>query len=273
MRILDAAPAWPAKRATQQCCLENTQPSSQQPPPRPPLVITTLSRVSTQSAEQPFIETRDLSLSTREGPVFSRVDLEFGRDRLAAIVGLSGSGRSALLLTLAGRMRGWTGLCRVAGFDAAAQNTQLRQRTSLARLGDLVALEPRLTVAESITERFLIDGVPWREEATERFEQSCATLGVEFPRDLLVGQLSALDQTRLALALAMLRPADVVFLDNAHRKLDRPECDALGEGLQAVVAAGTLVVITVLDESYLPVGTAVHRLPVPERPYVAQPVG
>jgi ABC-type multidrug transport system ATPase subunit len=65
--------------------------------------------------ESPHIETHDLSLVTWEGPVYSGVDPSFRRGRLAAVVGRSGSGRSALLLTLAGRIRGWTGRCRVAG--------------------------------------------------------------------------------------------------------------------------------------------------------------
>ncbi|MGV1004933.1 MAG: ATP-binding cassette domain-containing protein [Candidatus Nanopelagicales bacterium] len=222
--------------------------------------------MSSDSSAQPFIETRELSLVTREGPVYARVELSFGQDRLAAIVERSGTGRSALLLTLAGRMRGWTGMCRVAGLDAAAQHAALRQRTSIARLGELVRLEPRLTVAESITERFLIDGMPWAQEAGDRFDAACASLQVEFARQALVGELSALDQTRLALALAIVRPAEVVFLDDAYRQLDEEQCTQLGEGLSAIVAAGTLVVVTVLEASKLPVGTAVHRLTVPTRP-------
>lgn len=215
--------------------------------------------------DTPYIETRDLSLVTREGPVYQDVELAFPRARLAAIVGRSGSGRSALLLTLAGRMRGWTGWVRVAGYDPVTRTQLLRDRTSLALIDDLVQLEPRLTVAESITERSLIDAVPLAKAGT-RFEAACAALEVEFPRTVEVGRLSALDQTRLAVALATMRPAEIVFLDSAHRGLDEEEGSALMTGLEALVAAGTLVVLTALESSKLPPGTSIHQLPRADQP-------
>ena len=90
----------------------------------------------------------------------------------------------------------------MAGYDAATQTAPLRDRSSLARISDLVDLEPRLTVAESITERALIDAMPL-QRAGERFEASCAALGgIEVPRKTLVGELTSLDQTLLAVALA-----------------------------------------------------------------------
>jgi ABC-type multidrug transport system ATPase subunit len=215
--------------------------------------------------DSPYIETRDLSLSSREGPVYADVNLSFRRGRLAAVVGRSGTGRSALLLTLAGRMRGWTGSCRVAGYDAATQTTTLRDRSSVARISDLVDLEPRLTVAESITERALIDAMPL-PRAGERFDGSCAALGqLDLPRKTLVGDLSSLDRTLLAVALATLRPAELVFLDDAERGLDGEQLARLMGGLVGLVEAGTFVVVSLLDAAPLPAGSDHWRL---ERPSV-----
>ena len=214
--------------------------------------------------DSPYIQTHDLSLVTREGPVYEGVDLAFRRGRLAAVVGRSGSGRSALLLTLAGRMRGWTGRCRVAGYDAATQTATLRDRSSLARISDLVDLEPRLTVAESITERALIDAMPL-PRAGDRFEASCAALGgIDFPRTTLVGELTSLDQTLLAVALATLRPAELVFLDEAERRLDGEQRGRLMVGLLGLVESGTCVVISVLDPAGLPEGTDTYALSRPD---------
>jgi len=42
--------------------------------------------------DSPYIETHDLSLVTREGPVCSGVELSFRRGRLAAVVGCCLSG-------------------------------------------------------------------------------------------------------------------------------------------------------------------------------------
>ena len=218
--------------------------------------------------DSPYIETRDLSLSTREGPVYADVNLAFRRGRLAAVVGRSGTGRSALLLTLAGRMRGWTGSCRVAGYDAATQTATLRDRSSVARISDLVDLEPRLTVADSITERALIDAMPL-PRAGERFEASCVALGeLDLPRKTLVGDLSSLDRTLLTVALATLRPAELVFLDDAQRGLDGDQLAQLMAGLVGLVEAGTFVVVSVLDPAVLPDGSDRCRL---EEPPPANP--
>ncbi len=210
--------------------------------------------------DTPYIETRDLSLTTREGPVYADVNLSFGRGRLAAVVGRSGTGRSALLLTLAGRMRGWTGRCRVAGYDAATQIATLRDRSSVARISDLVDLEPRLTVAESITERALIDAMPL-PRAGERFDASCAALGeLDLSRKTLVGDLSSLDRTLLTVALATLRPAELVVLDDAQRGLDGEQLARLMTGLVGLVETGTAVVISVLDAAVLPPDCDRHHL-------------
>lgn len=218
--------------------------------------------------DRPYIQTRDLTLTTREGPVYSGVDLSFRRGRLAAVVGRSGTGRSALLLTLAGRMRGWTGQCRVAGYDAATQTALLRDRSSVARVSDLVDLEPRLTVAESITERALIDAMPL-PRAGERFDASCSALGdLDLSRTTLVGDLSSLDRTLLTVALATLRPAELVVLDDAERGLDRAQSDLLMAGLAGLVETGTAVVVSVLDAAVLPEGCDRHRL---ERPPTEPP--
>lgn len=223
-------------------------------------MMRTANRVSpAEGGQHPYIEAKGLTLTTREGPVYEDVELGFRRDRLGAIVGRQGSGRSALLLTLAGRMRGWSGSVNVAGYDAATQTRRLRERTALARIADLVDLEPRLTVTESITERALIDGMPLRR-ASSRFKTSCAELGVEFANRVLVGDLSALDQTRLAVALATLRPAEIVFLDEAQRGLDAEQVTALMDGLVRLTTAGTLVVVSVLEANVLPDHADLYRL-------------
>src|SRR5690348_1604940 len=89
----------------------------------------------------PYVVARDLRFDTPEGAVFGPVDLAFQRSRVAVIHGPAGSGRSSLLLALAGRLRGWTGTLTVAGLDARADERRLRRRSSIARLADLVELE------------------------------------------------------------------------------------------------------------------------------------
>lgn len=214
-----------------------------------------------------YIEAVGLSLTTREGPVFSDVSLEFGRGAVACLVGRAGSGRSALLLAIAGRLRGWTGSLRVGGLDADAASAQVRQLVSVARIDTLVDQEKQLSVSDSVVERALIDGID-PEEARRRLADIERVLGVRLPPDELVGRLSAVDQTLLCVALALLKPADAVVLDDADRDLDAQELRELGAALRRLADQDITVVVSVHDPANLPPGAQVHRL-APPRPALA----
>lgn len=219
----------------------------------------------------PVVVARGLTLRTGLGPVFTDVDLSVERGAVAGIVGRAGSGRSALLLTLAGRMRGWTGELHVAGHDVRTQARDVRQVVSVARIADLVDLEGELVVSSSIAERALIDGIQPRE-AEDRMAWFEDLVGCRIPRDELVGRLSALDETRLALALALVRPAEIVVLDDADRGLDVEEQVQLGEAIAHIAGSGVTLIICVTDAHSLPPGATVHRLAPPRRIAAPDPV-
>lgn len=207
-----------------------------------------------------YITATGLTLATSRGPVFEDVSFGFDKGALAVLGGPSGSGRSALLLALAGRMRGLTGSLRVAGFDGGTQSRQIRDATSLARVAQLIDLEPQLTVADSITERALIDAVP-TERGAAIFAHAEKILDREFDRTLLVDDLPALDRTLLAVAVASIRPAHVLLLDDADDRLDLADQRRLWAALQRVTDTGVTVVATALETAAVPASAVVHALP------------
>ena len=54
---------------------------------------------------QPYMAARGLELKTLAGYAYKGVDLEVSKGELFAVRGRNGSGKTALLLTLAGRMK------------------------------------------------------------------------------------------------------------------------------------------------------------------------
>ena len=62
------------------------------------------------------------------------------------------------------------------------------------------------------------------------------------------------------MALATLRPAELVFLDEAQRGLDGEQLAQLMTGLVGLVASGTCVVVSVLDAGVLPDGADSYTL-------------
>src|SRR5690349_4327357 len=97
------------------------------------------------------VSARGLGMRTRRGWIFRPVDLDANAGDLVALTGPSGSGRTSLLLALAGRF---------------ATNHGTVTRTGTAALGyvrDVTDPEAGLTVAEHVEERLLLLGrARWR---------------------------------------------------------------------------------------------------------------
>lgn len=205
-----------------------------------------MSTTAPGSDEPEYVRAHRLGLATRDGTVFADVSLSFDQGRLGVIHGPSGTGRSAVLLGLAGRMRGLTGDLTVAGINAITEPKRLRKITSIARISSLIDLEGQLTVADSLIERSLIDGVrPERSEVV--FAHAEKILDCTFPRHALVDELGALERTLLAVALATLRPAHVLLLDDSERGLGQRDHMTLVSALLRLTETGVTMIISSLE--------------------------
>lgn len=201
----------------------------------------------------PVVEASHLGLTGPEGPVFADVSLVVPPGLLTVLVGRSGTGRSSLLLALTGRMRGLTGTVRRQGRTARSHRDlrTLRRTSAIARIATFVVPEARLSVGESITERALLDGVR-PAEAERAFAAAEELLGVRLHRRTLVERLDAYDATALAVALAAVRPADLLVLDDADADLDLAEQRRLLEALVRLAGSGPAVVVTTTEASSVP---------------------
>ena len=207
-----------------------------------------------------FVVAAGLGLATGHGPVFHNLSFSFSQGALAVISGPSGTGRSALLLAIGGRMRGLTGSLRVAGFDSATHSGRIRETAAIARVSSLVDLEGRLSVADSITERALTDAVP-AARGRAAFARAETLLQTTFDRSLLVEDLPALDRTLLAVGLATLRPARLLLLDDADLGLSVADQRELMTALLRVTTTGLTVVATTIETEAVPPGAESYALP------------
>ncbi|MGJ6979179.1 ATP-binding cassette domain-containing protein [Aestuariimicrobium soli] len=165
------------------------------------------------------------------------VDLEAEAGRVTLVVAPKGTGRTSLLLALAGRMAGVQGSVTVDDVDATTERRRYRHLVSVARAGEFVDLEPRLLVREAVVERSLIDNV--RSSAGEwRFTELCSAVGegraITLPSDSLVESLDEASATVLAAILALLRPARVVVLDDVDARLTTDQWRTVHAALTAL---------------------------------------
>jgi ATP-binding cassette subfamily F protein uup len=170
------------------------------------------------------------SVATNAGhrTLFQNLDIVLSPGLKLGLVGPNGSGKSTLLRVLAGEDRPDAGsvirapALQVALFDQNREQLDLGQtlRRAFVPHGDAVVYRDRSIHVAAWAKRFLF-----------RPEQL----------DLPVGLLSGGEQARVLIARLMLRPADVLFLDEPTNDLDIPTLEILEESLRDFPGAVVLI--------------------------------
>ncbi|WP_449065103.1 ATP-binding cassette domain-containing protein [Planomonospora algeriensis] len=189
-----------------------------------------------------------LSLEGGHGPVYRDVDFDAPASSLTALAGQAGSGRTGLLLTLAGRMRPTAGVLTVAGHT---RPREIRRVAALGLVDGVNDLEGSLTVREHVHEQSR--GLLWNARSAGRAAAALERAGLDLSPDdrTLVRELGREQRVRLGVALALLDEPGLLVLDNVDAGLPADRCDALWETLRDLAARG-LTVVASCTESPLP---------------------
>ncbi len=160
------------------------------------------------------------------------------------LLGPNGSGKTTLLRALLGTRALSSGACVLEGetIDLARP----RHRRRIAALVEPIPLARDLTVVEQVTMVAAswfgdsVDGVSRAHEVID--ELGIGRLVDRFPHQLSAGQLQLFN-----LALVLVRPSEVLLLDEPERHLDADRVQMLGDVLRSRSAAGSLVVSATHD--------------------------
>lgn len=169
-----------------------------------------------------------LTLRTSGGTVYDDVTIDVPAGEWLVVHGPSGTGKTALLLTLAGRMAFDEGRLRVAGHLLPQDTREVRRTVALAEFRDVNDLDPNLTVDQHIAERLSINTftawVPRTRVASVRdgmngaLEAAHDEHGLPFTEvdgATLVCDLTRLERKTLGVVLALVTDPAVVVVDDA----------------------------------------------------------
>jgi ABC-2 type transport system ATP-binding protein len=203
------------------------------------------------------IQARDLELHTRRGEVYPPTSFDIEPGTVTAVLGPARSGRTALLLTISGRMRPTGGRATTAGHDVVREARKARSSVGLGVFGGLNDLDEPLTPEQHLAERRLMLRGRGRLDASALLRRvGLAGLGRR-----PVSRLTTEQCVRLGIALALIGEPPVIAIDDLDRDLEPDRQAAVIATLREIACEGTTVVFTCIDARTASLADATVTLP------------
>jgi ABC-type glutathione transport system ATPase component len=187
-----------------------------QPPPEPILVITEVSKT---------FPARDLRRGTRGFNALHKVSVTVPRGQTHALVGESGCGKTTTLRIALGLETATSGSVLLDGDEIVGRSWNqlrpLRRKAQLVHQDPFATLDPRFTVAQSITEPLVSFRVGNRRSREARARELLDQVALPASYlDRLPSELSGGQRQRVAIARALALRPDLIMLDEPVSALD-----------------------------------------------------
>lgn len=172
------------------------------------------------------------------------VSLTVSSGQRVALIGLNGSGKTTLLRTAAGLLEPSKGKVLVMGHKAGS----IEARAAVSYIPDSPVLYDDLSVAEHLEYIARLHGnEEWEALADHLIER----LGLSSRSEELPSTFSRGLRQKVSIALAFVRPFDLMLVDEPFVGLDQPGRAALLELLREAADAGAAVLVSTHQTEYL----------------------
>jgi ABC-2 type transport system ATP-binding protein len=185
-----------------------------------------------------LLELRGVSRTYGQRRALHPLDLSLPAGRCTALFGHNGSGKSTLLRIAGGRDTPTAGRALFDGRPVDEDDPQVRAR--VAMVGDTVACYPDLTVREHLE---LVTVAHAVDDADNWIDGILADRRLADHAQALPAALSSGQMQSLLLAAALVRPRDLLILDEPEQRLDPEARRRLAELLVAEKQSGVAVLL------------------------------
>lgn len=203
----------------------------------------------------PAISVTGLTLTTRRGPVFSDLTFTADGNRVTALLGSTGCGKTALLLTLAGRMRATRGRGTVCGLDLARDASHVRTAVGLGLVAGVNDLDDALTAGQHAREALLFRG-----GRSDSPHSVLARVGLADEKDTAVRDLDIEQRELLGIALGLVGGVRVLVVDDIDHDLDVAQQERVMLLLRSLSAEGVTVIAACINERTAELADAIVRV-------------
>lgn len=171
------------------------------------------------------------------------VSFELGAGEIVALTGPNGSGKTTLLSCLSGLIRPTSGSVAVAGYDLYRDEVEVRRR--MIFVPDVPRFYLELTAWEHL--KFIALANNAGQDFDRRAERLLRQFGLWEARDLFPHHYSRGMRLKLGLALALIRPFEVLLLDEPTSALDVEGAGMLIDELKELRGQGAAVLLSTHD--------------------------
>ncbi len=216
-----------------------------------------------EAAPAIVLQSVDLALGEAASRVhiLKSLSLSVATGERLCIVGPSGSGKSSLLMVLAGLEKPQSGVVRVAGQDLMALNEDGLARFRARHAGIVFQsfhLIPTMTALENVAVPLELSG---HADAFARAAEELEAVGLGHRQSHYPAQMSGGEQQRTAIARALATRPDILFADEPTGNLDEATGETIIQLLFGRVAErGTTLVLITHDAGLAERGTRLIRL-------------
>ncbi|MCW4355820.1 hypothetical protein ONR57_21175 [Hoyosella sp. YIM 151337] len=197
--------------------------------------------------EAAVVTAREIVLNGTRGRVYGPCTFDIPAGELTVIKSRPGSGRTALLLSVTGRMRPSSGGLTVLGLPYPKRGKAIRAHTAIAGFDDIDDLDESVTVGEAIRER-LVWAAPWyrrvRKVSDDTAMAICAPVFGDRavpPAKTVIWELGQLDQLLLRVALALVPDPYLLAVDDFEQVESDSDRAFFTERLCAIAPSCTVV--------------------------------
>ncbi len=216
---------------------------------------------------EPLLYAEDIAVRASWGPIYGPTSLSVAPGGVTVLVGSGGRGRTALLLTLSGRMKPTSGTLTAFGRTNDAQH--LFNRAAIADIDEVDGIEQTIRVHDVVTEqlRWQAKWYKWVPQSRqEDLERLCRPVfgDLSIPSmDAYVEELPELTGALLRIAMANIRKPPLLVVGGVDR-LTR--IDSAQQLLNRLVALGSEQTVITADvngvfaDSHVRDAVTVHNL-------------
>lgn len=183
-----------------------------------------------------------LGLRTRRGWVYRDVEMTADAGKVTAILGPTGCGKTALLLTIGGRMRPTDGSASVGRLDVASNMAAVRRIAALGLVDGVNDLDDALTAGQHAREAILLRG---GRSAT--VHSVLSRVGLTEHERTRVRDLDVEQRERLGIAMGLVGSPTVLLVDDIDHDLDIAQQERVMELLRGIAADGIAVLAACIN--------------------------